>query len=149
MLLDNELGVSFGDFLDVHATGGRTDQDGAELLGAALHGDGEVVLAAGIASLDDKHLFAGTTLLTGLLRHQVAANHLLGKGLGILGSVDDFDAALETGNAILLEVTLAASAGEDLGFDDAIGRRQLLGNVVCFLGRVCDVTFGRFDAVVL
>lgn len=78
---DDRIGALLGDGLNVHTTLGRGDDDGA--LGATVHEDGEVELAAGELALANVDGVAETASGTGLLGDELVADHLLGKDLGL------------------------------------------------------------------
>lgn len=135
------VGVLLGDTLNVHATLGRRNNDGA--LRSTVHEDGEVELAAGELALADVDGAAETALSARLLGDELVADHLLGEHLGLGGGVDDANTALEA----VVEGALSTAASKNLGLDDHV----LAANLLCDglgLGAVPgDITLGNTDAI--
>jgi hypothetical protein len=81
------------------------------------------------------------------VRHQRAAQHLLGLGLGLLDRFGEAHAALVAGVG-LLEVALAAAAGVDLRLDDPERPVQFARRRLGFLGLQDGPTVADRSAVV-
>lgn len=137
----DSIGVLLGDTLNVHAALRRGHDDGA--LGATVHEDGEVELAAGELALADVDGVAETALSTGLLGDELVTDHLLGEHLGLGGGVDDTNTALQA----VIKGTLATTTGEDLGLDDHVVAADRLRDSLSLGGRLGDGALGDIDAI--
>lgn len=135
------IGVLLGDTLNVHATLGRGDNDGA--LRSAVHEDGEVELAAGELALADVDGAAETALGARLLGDELVADHLLGEHLGLGRGVDDANTALET----VVEGALSATTSENLGLDDHVLAANLLRDGLGLGAGPGDITLGDTNAI--
>ena len=78
---DDRIGVLLGDGLDIHATLGGGDNDGA--LSATVHEDGKVELATGELALANVDGVTDTAGSTGLLGDELVTDHLVGENLGL------------------------------------------------------------------
>jgi hypothetical protein len=115
-----------GDFLDIHAALGRGDD--SDTAGLAVDELRDIKLARDIAALLDIDLLDFLALRSGLVRHEAAAQQLVGAGHHLLHGAADFHAA-----------RLAAAAGMDLGlhdpdraiqlFGDGLGLRRIMGDI--------------------
>ncbi len=125
------LGGRSRDFLDVHAAFGRDDEGNAR--GLAVDQQREVEFARDVRAIfdvDAVDLLAGRA---GLVRHQRAAEHLLGELGGFFHRLGQANAALLTGFG-LFELALAAAAGVDLSLDDPKRSVELARRRLGFLG---------------
>ena len=113
-LLDDRGRVLGRYLLNVAAALGARDDDGA-LIGA-LERDGEVELAARKQALAHHHLIARLALAARLLRVQAVAEHVLRHALGLLGAVDELDAAAHAA----VKGALATTARQYLRLDDHV-----------------------------
>ncbi len=107
-LLDDGLGILGGDLLDVAATLRARDDHGPQV--GAVERDGKVELATRKQTLAHHDHIARLALAARLLRVQPMADHVLGDGLGLLGTEDELHAALHAA----VEGALAATARQDL-----------------------------------
>lgn len=137
------FGVLLGDTLNVHATLGRRNNDGA--LRSTVHEDGEVELAASELALADVDSAAETTLGASLLGDELVADHLLGEHLGLGGGVDDANTALEA----VVEGALSTATSKNLGLDDHVLAANLLGDGLGLGAGPGDITLGNTDAILL
>ena len=88
---------------------------------------------------------------------------LTSQSLGIFGGVDDLDTAIESGLAVLSEISLenprtcplrslfylSSSSSKNLGLDNAVRSRQVLGDFVGLFWGSGHVSFWSLDAILL
>ena len=122
-----------GDLLDFDAALGRGHDGDAR--GGAIDQHAKIKLALDVAAA--LHIDALDQLAAGagLVRHQVHADHALGRVAHVVHRLDDLDAA-----------ALAAAAGMDLRLDDPDRTAELLGRLDRFVGRVSDMAGKDADA---
>jgi len=138
---DDSLRVLLRNGLDVHATLGRRDDDGA--LRGAVHQDGQVELTAGELALADVNGIAETAGGARLLGDELVADHLLGKHLRLGRRVDDTHTALQA----VVEAALATAASQHLGLDHHVFCADLLGHLLGLGSVVGDGALGDGDAI--
>src|SRR5207237_6991904 len=103
--LEDSLRRVFGDLLDLDAAFGADHEHGT--LGRAVDHETEIQLALDLESPFDEHALDLLALRSGLVGDQVHPDHLLRRGLRVIGSCHDLDAA-----------ALPASTGVNLRLDD-------------------------------
>ena len=97
------------------------------------------------------------------MSNEEVKKRLTSQSFGVFGRVDDFDAAVESGHAVLSEVSLkthkqntikkiiylSSSTSKNLGLDNAVGSRQVLGDFEGLFRRSGHVTFWSLDAILV
>ncbi len=130
--LDDLLGGLLGHGFDVHAAGLTVHDD--VLRRGAVGQDAEIKLLGDIEPLFHQDLAHPATFGAGLVRHQVHADDLTGKGFDFLGGLGQLDAA-----------ALAPAAGMDLGLDHHGVAPQPAGHFAGFSGRERHPALGDLD----
>jgi hypothetical protein len=120
--LVDELRRLLGDFLDVHATLGRSHHHGA--LQHAVDDDGEIELLGDLRALLDQQALHDAALGPGLVRDERHAQHLLREGSHFVDGFRDLHAA-----------ALAPAARVDLRLHDPDAAAQFLRHGHRLVGR--------------
>ena len=108
MLLQNRVGIFRRDLLDFHSTRGRRHEYRLAL--GAVHQNAQVKFLLDGQCLFDQQAAHDAALRTGLMRHQLHAQHFGGEFAGFVHRLGDLYAA-----------ALAAATGVDLRFDHDSG----------------------------
>ncbi len=116
-LLENFFRMFLGDLFDLNAALGRANDAHPRL--RAIEHHGEIELAGDIEPLLDQHSAHQTAFRTGLMRHQILAQHVTGACGGFVRGFDDLDAA-----------ALTPAAGVNLRFDYTDAAAEILGGLL-------------------
>ena len=135
------FGGLFGDGFNVHAALGAGDNDWSGSGAVDEHRDVEFFFD--LHGFGHENFADEATGFTGLVGDECLAEHFRGEVEGFGRGFAKVDATLET----ILERTLAAAAGVDLGFDDEIFPGERGGDFFGFLGCGRDAAGAVGDAV--